>query len=239
MTESPGKVAVGSSVSENGRAPAQPGRACPLCGAGRGRRWHRDRRRDYFRCAACELVWVPAEQHLALAEERRRYRLHRNRPDDPAYRRFLARLFEPLVARLPPGARGLDYGSGPGPTLSVMFEEAGFPMRIFDPCFAPDRAALASRYDFVTCSEVAEHFARPAVEWRRLARLLGPGGRLGVMTQLLEPGVAFADWHYKNDPTHVCFYTRRSIATIARTLGLSVDFVSPSVVLLEADFAAP
>jgi len=45
---------------------------------------------------------------------------------DPRYRRFLARLAEPLIAHLPKGARGLDFGCGPGPTLSLMLREAGF-----------------------------------------------------------------------------------------------------------------
>lgn len=186
-------------------------------------------------------MFVPRRFHLPLDEERRRYAGHRNSPDDPAYRRFLARLFEPLAGRLPPGAEGLDYGCGPGPTLSVMFREAGFPMRLWDPAFAPDRTALARRYDFVTCSETAEHFAAPGEEWQRLAALLRPGGWLGVMTQFLEPDIAFERWYYKNDPTHVCFYTRASIAQAAARLGLEPLFVSNSVVLLKMPgrFAPP
>lgn len=207
---------------------------CPLCRRASGETFARDRRREYLRCPQCTLVFVPRRYHLRRDEERDRYAEHRNSPDDPGYRRFLARLFEPLAARLPPGAEGLDYGSGPGPTLSVMFEEAGFPMRIFDPAFAPDHTALERRYDFVTCSETAEHFAAPDAEWRRLAGLLRPGGWLGVMTQWLEADVDFDGWHYKNDPTHVCFYTRESIERAAARLALEPLFLSASVALLRA-----
>lgn len=225
------------SVAETGRA--APADDCPLCLSGPAASCHRDRWREYLRCPVCTLVFVPARYHLAAEQERRRYELHRNTPRDPAYRRFLARLFEPVAACLPAGAHGLDYGSGPGPTLSLMFEEAGFPMRVYDPYFAPVPEALRRRYDFVVCSETAEHFCRPAAEWRRLAGLLRPGGCLGVMTQLLGEGQAFAGWYYKEDPTHVCFYTQRSVEWIATTLGLRPRFVSPSVFLLESGGFAP
>jgi len=52
----------------------------------------------------------------------------KNSPDDPRYRAFLSRLFIPLNERIAPESCGLDFGSGPGPTLSVMFEEQGHTM---------------------------------------------------------------------------------------------------------------
>jgi hypothetical protein len=94
--------------------------------------------RRYGTCAACGLIQVTREDHLTPAAERAHYGTHRNDPADPGYRTFLDRLCAPLVQRLPPGAEGLDYGSGPGPTLSVMLEEQGFPMRVYDPHFADD-----------------------------------------------------------------------------------------------------
>jgi hypothetical protein len=205
---------------------------CPLCAGADPVRWFRDRRRDYLRCNACALVYVPRAQHLDADEERRRYDQHNNDPADPAYRRFLSALCQPMIERLSAGAAGLDYGSGPGPTLSLMFEEAGHPMRIYDPFYADDRAALRQRYDFVTCSEVAEHFAEPGREWKRLIGLLKPGGRLGVMTSLLTPDIDFGRWYYKDDPTHVCFYAPETIAWLAARHRLQVEFLTPAVVLL-------
>lgn len=212
---------------------------CPLCGDAPAAFHHRDRHREYLRCGSCALVFVPQRDHLAPEEERRRYGFHRNTAGDAGYRRFLARLFEPVAARLAPGAQGLDFGCGPAPVLAGMFEEAGFATAVYDPWFAPAPDALQRQYDFVTCSEAAEHFRHPAVEWRRLAGLLRPGGWLGVMTQLLDEETAFGDWYYKNDPTHVSFYARRSVAWIAATFGLRPLFVSSSVFLLRAPGFAP
>ena len=99
--------------------------------------------------------------------------------DDPGYRRFLSKLADPLRGRLAPGAHGLDYGCGPGPALAAMLREAGHEMALYDPVYYPDTAPLQARYDFVTCTEVAEHFHAPAQEFDRMGALLRPGGLAG------------------------------------------------------------
>lgn len=171
------------------------------------------------------------EDRPSPAEERARYETHENRPSDPRYRAFLDSLCVPLVQRLPPGAEGLDFGSGPGPTLSVMLEERGFSMRIFDPFFAPDPEILACTYDFITCTETAEHFFAPGQEFQRLDRILRPGGWLGVMTEMVEEDRAFEGWHYVRDPTHVAFYRRATMEWIAGAFGWTVEFPSRTVAL--------
>ena len=90
---------------------------CPLCGSEETSAFFQDWR-DYLRCSACLLVFVPPQQFVTSEAEKALYDLHQNSPDDPRYRRFLARIFDPLSARLVPGNHGLDFGSGPGPTLS-------------------------------------------------------------------------------------------------------------------------
>ena len=117
-------------------------RRCPLCHAQEPALYHQDRRREYYQCATCALVFVPSEQHLSAADEKAEYDQHQNSPQDTGYRRFLGRLFNPLATKLAPGARGLDFGCGPGPTLSVMFEEAGFDIDVYDIFYAPHDAHL-------------------------------------------------------------------------------------------------
>ncbi len=81
-------------------------RRCPLCHAQESALYHQDRRRDYYQCATCALVFVPSEQHLTAAAEKAEYDQHQNSPQDTGYRRFLGRLFNPLATKLAPGARG-------------------------------------------------------------------------------------------------------------------------------------
>ena len=189
-------------------------RTCPLCRTSEGRPFHQDSR-EYFRCPVCLLVLVPSHQFLTPEDEKAEYDSHENSADDPRYRRFLGRLFVPLSQRLSPESCGLDFGSGPGPTLSVMFEEAGHSMEIYDPFYAPDIKPLQQRYDFITASEVVEHLHHPRRELERLWSCLKPNGSLGIMTKRVIDREAFSRWHYKDDPTHVCFYSTETFRWLA------------------------
>ena len=209
--------------------PAHP--LCPLCLRKHGTLFHRDVR-EFYRCPSCFLVFVPPGAFLSRPEERAEYDKHQNSPEDQGYRRFLGRLFEPLSQRLPPGSRGLDFGSGPGPTLSLMFAEAGHHQAIYDPFYAPDPAPLSRRYDFITASEVVEHLHRPRRELDHLWSLLHPGGWLGLMTKRVLDPQAFARWHYKADPTHVCFFSVETFRWLAELWGAELWVVGKDVVLL-------
>jgi hypothetical protein len=204
---------------------------CRLCGAQRAALFWQDQRRDYYRCRRCCLVFVPPQQYLSAAGERAQYELHRNAPDDSGYRRFLGRLYEPLQARLAAHSHGLDFGCGPGPTLSVMLAEAGHHVELYDCFYAPDRSVLARRYDFITATEVVEHLHRPGEELHRLWALVRPGGYFGVMTKLVLDREAFSRWHYKNDPTHVSFFSRPTFAWLAEQWGAGIEFIGQDVII--------
>ena len=192
-----------------------PTAICPLCSA-ESEHYHRDKRRRYLQCARCRLVFVPPEFFLSVDDERAVYELHRNDPKDQGYRRFLSRLCAPMTERIPRGGCGLDFGCGPGPTLSVMFEEQGYAMAIYDPLFAPDEAVPGNEYDFVTATEVVEHFRAPREGLGAMWRCVKPGGFLGMMTKLVIDRDAFAKWHYIHDETHICFYSRETFEWLAR-----------------------
>lgn len=177
--------------------------------------------RHYFRCLDCAVRFLHPAQHPSLAEEGAHYSHHENDPHDPRYRRFLAKLADPLLARLRPGAEGLDYGCGPGPALAAMLREAGYPVALYDPFFAPDPAPLGRCYDFVTCTETAEHFHRPAAEFSRLRGLVRPGGWLALMSCFQTEDARFAAWHYRKDPTHAVFFREETFHRLARLWGWS------------------
>lgn len=208
-----------------------PSRDCPLCGSEDLSAFESVAERRYYECAACRLVHLDPLQRLRPDEERAAYELHENDPQDARYRAFLEGLAGPLAERLTPGARGLDYGCGPGPTLSLMLEERGFPMALYDPFFVPDRSVLQRRYDFVTCSEASEHFFSPATEFARLDALVSPGGWLGIMTSMLPAREAFGKWHYARDPSHVSFYARSTMHWLAARFGWTALFPRSNVVL--------
>lgn len=206
---------------------------CPLC---RGRdvtHYFEDARRPYLQCGNCRLVFVPPAWRLDRAAERAEYDLHRNDVHDPGYRRFLSRVFEPLCERLCPGARGLDFGCGPGPALAHMLREAGFEVALYDSFYAPQAAVLERDYDFICATEVVEHLHRPGEELERLWSRLRPGGWLAVMTKLARDVQAFSRWHYKNDATHVCFFSEATWRWWAAAHGTVAEFAGADVILLQ------
>ena len=185
----------------------------------------------FWECAECDLAFVPPEFHLSESDEVERYLMHENDPADSGYRRFLSRLWDVLRPRLSVADTGLDFGCGPGPALAQMMREDGYEVSLYDPYFFPDRSALDQRYDFVTCTETAEHLRAPMETFRLIDSLLAPGGQLGVMTGMLEDREEFASWYYQRDPTHVAFYTKRTMSWLAETMGWNVEFPAPNVTL--------
>ena len=170
----------------------------------------------YYQCQNCRLIFAAPGDQPTPDQERARYDTHENDPNDEGYRNFLSQLFDPLNNRLDANSKGLDFGSGPGPTLSLMFEEAGHRMKIYDPFYADNRSAFEQRYDFITATEVVEHLHHPAQEFDMLWKCLRPGGYLGLMTKIAEDDVDFfADWHYRLDLTHVTFYTKENFRWLA------------------------
>lgn len=189
---------------------------CPVCLGNDVEIFFRDTARSYSRCHECGARFLGPAHRPDARSERTHYDLHENDVADSGYRRFLSRLAYPLLERLPPCQKGLDFGCGPGPALAAMLEEAGHAVALYDPFYAPDTDVLERKYDFITCTEVAEHFHNPAGEFDRLDTLLKPGGWLAIMTCFQTDDARFARWHYRNDPTHVVFYKEETMHWLAR-----------------------
>jgi SAM-dependent methyltransferase len=188
---------------------------CPVCRASGSSRFLCVDGHDYWRCQSCEARFLDPGHWPSGPEANAHYLHHENHPDDPLYRRWLSRLARPLLDRLDAGLSGLDYGCGSGPALAAMLREGGHEVALYDPLFFPDLRPLDRTYDFITCTEVAEHFHRPADEFGRLDAMLRPGGWLAVMTCFQTDDARFADWHYRRDPTHVVFYRETTLRVIA------------------------
>ena len=205
---------------------------CPVCEQTAAQHFIQVEGRDYWRCCNCEATFLEPAQLPTQREEHAQYRLHNNNVEDAGYRQFLSRLAQPLLERLPAKSEGLDYGCGPGPALAAMLREAGHTVSLYDPLFYPEAAVLAKQYDFITCTEVVEHFHQPAQMFFRLNKLLRPGGWLGVMTNLQTDDAAFANWHYRRDPTHVVFYRLNTFKHIAAQHGWDYENPGQNVIIM-------
>ncbi len=214
------------------KIPKQRTPGCPVCLSSLSHHFQRINGKDYWRCRNCRATFIAAGQLPDPTTESNCYRLHCNSTEDPAYRRFLDRLATPLLERIAPGSEGLDYGCGCGPALASMLTEAGHRMQLYDPLFYPNISALERTYDFITCTEVAEHFHRPAAEFKTLNRLLRPGGLLGIMTCFQTDDNRFANWHYRRDSTHVVFYREETLRYLAARFDWECEIPAKNVALM-------
>jgi SAM-dependent methyltransferase len=206
--------------------------ACPVCRGASVRAFASVAERDYRRCDACAATFLHSALRPTPAAERAHYLTHRNDAADPGYRRFAARLATPLLARLPAGARVLDFGCGASSALAALLVEAGCEVVGYDPAFAPDAAALDDVYDAVAACEVVEHLHAPAEVFDHLAARVRPGGRLAIMTCFQTDDARFAGWWYRRDPTHVVFYRAATFHHLAARLGWSCEIPRKDVALL-------
>lgn len=216
-----------------GQTVPTPTPPCPLCHDPQPHHLLAVDGRDYWACQICAARFLDPRDHPTPAQERNHYYLHENDPNDPAYRAFLSKLAKPLLEKLSPGQKALDYGAGPGPALAAMMREAGHDVTIYDPIFADNKSALVGPYDVITCTETAEHFHNPAGEFARLDRLLRPGGLLAVMTCFQTDDDKFSSWHYRKDPTHVVFYREQTFHYIADQYGWTLEIPVKDVALMQ------
>jgi SAM-dependent methyltransferase len=116
---------------------------------------------------------------------------------------------------------GLDFGAGTGPVISKLLGDQNYHIELYDPIFHNYPEKLDSKYDYIVCCEVIEHFHNPGKEFKLLKSLLKNGGVLYCMTELYRTELNFLRWYYKNDETHVHFYQKETIEWISLNFGFS------------------
>lgn len=207
---------------------------CPLC-SHPAEPFRKARKRDYWHCSGCGSVMMDPRDYVTPWEEKSRYETHNNDVEDPRYQNFVAPLVRQIISGHSPAGAGLDFGSGTGPVITKLLRDQGYQVQTFDPFFDNNTSLLREKYDYIACCEVAEHFHKPRQEFEMLRGLLKPGGKLYLMTRLYEPHIDFASWNYKNDETHVFFYSRRAMEWIADNMGFSgVAFLNDQMITFTA-----
>lgn len=211
-----------------------PDITCPLCASDLIHPYHQDKFRQFFLCHHCNLVFVDPQSLPSIAREKQEYDLHQNHMADEGYCRFLQRAIDPVVSLVSPPAHGLDFGCGPTPVLATLLKQKGYKMSVFDPIYANNLEVLSSRhYDFITCTEAIEHFHAPVKELHCLTTLIKPGGIIVFMTKRVKSLEAFSTWHYKNDQTHVSFFSDETFLYLGKKYGFEVTLSGKDIVLLK------
>ncbi|MDF1561291.1 MAG: class I SAM-dependent methyltransferase [Bacteroidales bacterium] len=173
--------------------------------------------RAYTKCNDCHLIFTGTRFHPSVNEEKTRYSEHKNGTEYPGYVEFLNQAIEPALPHLSGNMKGLDFGCGPTPTLSVLLKRKGYQCDDYDPIFFPEIPEKV--YDYIFATECFEHFFFPGKEIQRIYELLSPQGFLIVMTEAWRTEEEFSCWYYARDKTHVSFYHSNTFKFIAGKFG--------------------
>lgn len=177
--------------------------------------------RDYFWCQLCDLRFLNPALRLTPEDEESRYLKHQNDIHDPGYQNFVRPLYSEIKARVPAGARGLDYGSGSSSVLATLLKNDGYDISLYDPVFFPEVTWADGEFDFLFACEVAEHFFSPMEQFDRIKSTVRKNGFIAFMTLMYNSNIDFDSWHYRRDPTHVTFYSEKSFRWIAQHFNFS------------------
>lgn len=205
---------------------------CPLCSSVANHFYTKEHREYYF-CSGCFSVFLNTNGFLSKQAEKAHYECHNNDINDPKYQQFAAPIVNNVLQDFTTKHRGLDFGSGTNSVIIKLLKDQHYKIEGFDPFFSKTTQLSEQSYNYITCCEVMEHFHQPKKEFELLRDLLIPGGKLYCMTDLFSETSNFDTWYYKNDPTHVFFYHKKTIAWIAEHIGFSKYSIDNRLIIFE------
>ena len=191
---------------------------CPLCNS-IGTVFYQNNERLYYQCNNCFGIFVDKELKLNKEEEMLRYKEHNNDIEDVKYQKFVFPITSSIMRDFTQNNKGLDFGAGTGPVISKILKDNDFLIQQYDPFFHNYPDLLEERYDYIACCEVVEHFHNPKKEFGLLKKLLLQDGKLYCMTDIYNTSINFHNWYYKNDPTHVFIYHKKTVHWIKEKFG--------------------
>lgn len=204
---------------------------CPLCHSG-SRHFAVVRERIYWECSRCKGIFCEQKALPTDKYEETRYRQHNNDVNDVKYQEFTSPIWKAVLNDFDENHTGLDFGAGTGPVISKMLKDNAYNIVPYDPFFANYPELLNSTYDYIVCCEVAEHFHNPKKEFLLLRKMLKPQGKLYLMTSIYSAEINFQKWYYKDDDTHVFFYTQQTFEYIKNTFGFRDLTIIQNFILL-------
>ena len=144
--------------------------------------------------------------------------LHENSISNKGYITYLNKIIKNTVNPfLNQGSRILDFGCGSEQTWADLLIDEGYTVTSFDPYFDSGKEWMSQNFDAITAIEVFEHLSSPSLELNTLTKCLSPGGYLIIRSMLHNNSwIDFSNWWYKDDPTHISFYSKDTINYICK-----------------------
>ena len=179
--------------------------------------------KHYFYCSNCQCISLDARYYLSSEKEHSLYDNHHNSLENEGYVKMFEDFLDFFWDDLTGKKNVLDFGSGPTPVLSQLLAKRDVHVDYYDKFYQPIQCFENQTYDLITSTEVFEHLDEPMSVLKLLADHLNPNGIIALMTLFHNDDEAhFLKWWYRRDPTHITFYTPKTIEILAHNCGLEV-----------------
>ncbi len=199
---------------------------CPICHESTCSITHK-KLGTFYKCDKCDFIHKDRNHLITLKQELAIYNNHNNSIDDPKYVAFFNRfLYKAVFPYVNSGKKAFDFGSGPTPVLAQILQRYHqYDMVIYDLFYATNKSYINKKFDLITSTEVLEHVKDPISTFKLLVSLLKKDGVLAIMT-LYHPNNDddFLKWYYIRDPSHISFYSLKTMHVIANMLNCEIIY---------------
>ena len=190
---------------------------CKICGSKTTLIQIKHKNFKYHVCDDCE--FISSLSKLSEIEEKNIYEFHNNTIEDLQYVKYFKNFIDE-------NGRFLDFGSGPEPVLSQIFQrDYNLEFTIYDKFYFCNTDYKSYYYDAITSTEVIEHIEYPLETFKELSSILKSKGIISIMTLLHSNDFEhFNKWWYNHDPTHISFFTLKTFQYIASKNDLEIIY---------------
>ncbi len=206
---------------------------CRLCSCEHTAALDRDKKRSYYFCPECHLIFVSESEFLSYEKEKERYDFHENTTDNEGYVGFLKELI-PVIKNV--GLKDpeiLDFGSGKNAVLSSLLQHSDLKCESYDPLYDIHPDDWEKKYDIIVLCEVIEHLRDLKTELKLIKSILSDSGSVIIRTKLYPPVDKFLKWWYIQDPTHINFFSRKTVCKVAEIIqGIYEETKLPDVFII-------
>lgn len=191
-------------------------------------------KKEYTLCSHCELISVEKAFIVSNESEKAQYDNHHNSLENLGYvqmfENFLDFFWDELTCK---DISCLDFGSGPTPVLGELIQRRGAKVDCYDKFYQSEKIFTGKSYDVITSTEVFEHLENPLQILDFLTSHLKENGILAIMTLFHQNDKdLFLNWWYPRDPTHITFYTPKTLEILGEKCGLKVMKTDKTRVLI-------
>jgi len=184
-------------------------------------------KRTFYKCPYCSLIFT--NETLVGEQAEKHYKDQWDDQDEQFWKDRASDLHSLISQHLATPGKVLDFGSGSG-KLTEALKERGVDVTPLDPMthgYLKDQN-YSDKFDVIIAIEVIEHLTDLWKEFAELDKVLSKNGIMIFSTLLTNLFIdlpesqskeSFAGWTYKDDPTHVCFYSNRAISVLAKISG--------------------